>query len=134
MSEGKYIYFKDNFDILENELNHTLDETHIFFKKYDDINPQDSTLKIRAIMNKIKELKQTDDDLRNELMNQQFDSTEEVNNNTNAVNININENERYSDVLKDKIYMYNHHTSYGIILLIGICSMAFLSQPQKVAN
>ncbi len=134
MSEGKYLYFKEQFDMLEVELKHTLDETHKFFIDYDDINPADSTLKIKAIMNKIAELKQTDDDLRNELMNQQFDSTEEANNNNNVNNININENERYSDVLKDKIYMYNHHTSYGIILLIGICSMAFLSQPQKVVN
>jgi hypothetical protein len=133
MSQGKYEYFKDQFTNLETELNITLDETHDFFLDYDDINPADSTLKIRSIMNKIAELKLTEDDLRTEIKNQQFDSAEEANN-TNDNNININENERYKDVLKDKIYMYNHHTSYGIILFIGICSMAYLSQPVKIGN
>ena len=48
--------------------------------------------------------------------------------------INIEENEQYKQVLKDNIYMYNHHTSYGIILIIGICSMAYLSQQKKIVN
>ena len=134
MSEAKYVYCKDQFDILETELKHTLDETHLFFKKYDDINPADSTLKMKGIMNKIAELKQTEYDVRSELNNQQFDSAGEVINDPNKNNIHINDKEQYNQVLKDKIYMYNHHTSYGIILFIGICSMAYLSQPIKIEN
>jgi hypothetical protein len=130
MSKDKYLYFKDQFNILETELKDTLDKTHSFFKKYEEIHPADSTLKIKTILTKISELKQTDNNIRNEIYNQQLDGIEEVNNSTNANN--IIENEQYSEILKDKIYMFNHHTSYGIILLAGICSMAYLSQPKIV--
>jgi len=133
MTEGNYLYFEDGFDILETELKDTLDETHTFFKNYEEINPADSTLKIETIINKISELKQYDEDLRNELTTAQIESTEEVINNMDTINI-INKNEQYDEVLKDKIYMYNHHTSYGIFLFLGICSMAYLSQPARLSN
>ena len=132
MSRGKYDYFREQFDMLESELEQTLKETHGFFKNYDDINPADSTLKMKNIMEKIAELKQKEYDLRIEIRDQQFDSTEEAINKNNIIN--IEENEQYKQVLKDKIYMYNHHTSYGVILVIGICSMAYLSQQKKMVN
>ncbi len=132
MAESKYKYFKTQFNMLEVDLEQTLNETYGFFKKYDDINPADSTLKMKNIMEKIAELKQKEYDLRIEIRDQQFDSTEEVINENSIIN--IEENEQYKQVLKDKIYMYNHHTSYGIILIIGICSMAYLSQQKKIVN
>ena len=64
MSEGKYLYFKDQFEILETELKKTLDGTYDFFKKYDEINPADSTIKIKNIMDKISELKKKEYELR----------------------------------------------------------------------
>jgi hypothetical protein len=132
MAESKYLYFKEQFTKIEVELEQTLNNTYDFFKNYDDINPADSTLKMKNIMEKIAELKQKDYDLRIEIRDQQFDITEEVINEDSIIN--IEENEQYKQILKDKIYMYNHHTSYGIILVIGICSMAFLSRQKQIVN
>lgn len=134
MSEGKYLYFKDQFEILETELKKTLDDTYDFFKKYDEINPADSTIKIKNIMDKISELKKKEYELRGELNNQQFTSAEEATNELNGDNINITDNAKHNQILKDNTHMFNHHTSYGIIMVFSICAMAYLSQPKMIAN
>jgi len=134
MSEGKYLYFEEQFTILETELKRTLDETYDFFKKYDEINPADSTIKIKNVMDKISELKKKEYELRGELNNQQFTSAEEAINELNGDNINIVDNEKYNQILKDNTHMFNLHTSYGIILALSICAMAYLSQPKMIAN
>ena len=54
-------------------------------------------------MDKISELKKKEYELRGELNNQQFTSAEEAINELNGDNINIVDNAKYNQILKDNI-------------------------------
>ena len=43
--------------------------------------------------------------------------------------LNFIKDEKYKQMLKDRIKMYNHSTSYGLFLFAGIFSMVYLSLP-----
>lgn len=138
MGEKKnYQYFKNKFNSLENNLQVTLDNTITFFNNYEDTSPDDSGIKYKQIEEKLIELETTEYNLRREMENEQLTRIDELINDleisedgeTNEI-----KNEKYKQMLKDRINMYNHTTSYGLILTASILGMIYLSLPLVKKN
>ncbi len=126
-----YTYFRNKFNNLENDLQGTLTDTVTFFSNYETISPDDSGIKYKQIEEKLIELETTEYNLRREMENQQLNVIDELMNEFDVQNGETSEikDEKYKQMLKDRIKMYNHSTSYGLFLFAGIFSMVYLSLP-----
>ena len=131
MTENKrYNYFKNKFNKLENDLQLTLTNSVTFFNNYETISPDDSGIKYKQIEEKLIELETTEYNLRKEMEDQQLKAFDEL-----ITELDVDgetqetKDERYKQMLKDRINMYNHTTSYGLVLFASIFGMVYLSLP-----
>lgn len=131
MTENKrYNYFRNKFNNLENGLQATLTNSVTFFNNYENISPDDSGIKYKQIEEKLIELETTEYNLRKEMEDQQLKAFDEL-----ITELDVDgetqetKDERYKQMLKDRINMYNHTTSYGLVLFASIFGMVYLSLP-----
>lgn len=131
MAENKrYNYFKNKFNKLENDLQLTLTNSVTFFNNYETISPDDSGIKYKQIEEKLIDLQTTEYNLRKEMEDEQLIAVNElitkldVDGETTEI-----KDEKYKQMLKDRINMYNHTTSYGLVLFASIFGMVYLSLP-----
>ena len=131
MTENKrYNYFKNKFNKLENDLQLTLTNSVTFFNNYETISPDDSGIKYKQIEEKLIDLQTTEYNLRKEMEDEQLTAVNEliteldVDGETSEI-----KDEKYKQMLKDRINMYNHTTSYGLFLFASIFGMVYLSLP-----
>ena len=131
MTENKrYNYFRNKFNNLENGLQATLTNSVTFFNNYENISPDDSGIKYKQIEEKLIDLQTTEYNLRKEMEDEQLIAVNElitkldVDGETTEI-----KDEKYKQMLKDRINMYNHTTSYGLFLFASIFGMVYLSLP-----
>ena len=131
MTENKrYNYFRNKFNNLENGLQATLTNSVTFFNNYETISPDDSGIKYKQIEEKLIDLQTTEYNLRKEMEDEQLTAVNEliteldVDGETSEI-----KDEKYKQMLKDRINMYNHTTSYGLFLFASIFGMVYLSLP-----
>ena len=129
--EKRYQYFKNKFTNLEVDLNKTMTGVVGFFNNYENISPDDSTIKYKKIEEKLFDLENEEYNLRKELEDEQINKIDELINKFDSEDGEMSDikDEKYKQMLQDKINMYNHNTSYGLFLLGGIFYMVYLSLP-----
>ncbi len=122
-------YLKTQFKILDDGLAYEQDFGLDFFINLSDneYSPREGELIFESLKAKVQFIKEEEAKLRQILQDLLSKDAINVKKKTekkyNADRI----DNKYDQLLKDKINSYNHYTSYGVMLFIGIIVMGFMS-------
>ena len=122
-------YLKTQFKILDDGLAYEQDFGLDFFINLSDneYSPREGELIFESLKAKVQFIKEEEAKLRQILQDLLSKDAINVKKKTekkyNADRI----DNKYDQLLKDKIDSYNHYTSYGVMLFIGIIVMGFMS-------
>lgn len=129
-------YLKTQFEILDDGLAYEQNFGLDFFINLseNDYSPREGELIYESLKDKVELIKEEEARLRKILQDLLSKNAVNVKKNTEK-KYNVGKiNNKYDQLLEDKINSYNHYTSYGVMIFIGIIVMGVISTSTTKQN
>lgn len=118
-------YLKNAFKVLDDALAYEQDVGFDFFTDIDEYTPRDAEIEVEKIKSSMETIKIEEAKLRKILQDLLSNGAIDAKKKTEQKYTNKNKSKnKFDQHLEDKIDMYNHYTTYGIMLLIYIIIFA----------